>query len=228
MTPSLSALSSNSDTIRRRAAVGFRPIVVAVAVAAAVASPASAQTGLEPRRDASFTAGASFGDGDTALASSVGLGFRFSRRLGVEVELAHARRLDFTVDLCPAPRVCVLGGQLPVTGRSVSLVPALAIELLPRSHRLRAFVRAGAGGGHIRQRYMIGPSQAGVEATRSSLVAALTFGAGARLPISQRLAIGTDIRLLHLFDDEASLDSFITPAGILTTLRVGSQVTWRF
>ena len=89
-------------------------------------APLHAQGGDESRKHAaraSFTTGASFGDGETALGLAAALGFRVGDRLGLEFELAHARKLDFTIDLCPPPRVCVIGGQLPVTGRTVTLVP---------------------------------------------------------------------------------------------------------
>jgi hypothetical protein len=68
------------------------------------------QSHEKPGPRASFTAGASLGDGETALALSTGLGFRFSARLGLEFELAYARKLDFTLDLCLSTAVCVRGG----------------------------------------------------------------------------------------------------------------------
>jgi hypothetical protein len=67
-----------------------------------------------------------------------------------------------------------------------------------------------------------------VELTRSSLVVATSFGGGATFQISRRLAVGADVRSLQLFDDEATADRFITPSGVLSTLRVGSRVSWRF
>lgn len=203
-------------------------------VALAIVPALRAQSCEEPVRRASFMAGASFGDGETALALSAGLGFPLSPRLGVEFELAYARKLDFALDLCPAPRVCVLGGLLPVTGRTVSLVPHLVIELLPVSRRLRAYAQAGVGAGHVRQRYFVGPrpftsgSAEPVEFTRSNLTLAFSFGGGATVHISRRLAVGADVRSLHLRDEEAKADRFIMPSGTLSTLRVGSRVSWQF
>jgi hypothetical protein len=135
---------------------------------------------------ASFTTGASFGDGGTALGLAAALAFRVRDRLSLEFELAHARQLDFTIDLCPPPRVCVIGGQLPVTGRTVTLVPHLVMELLPGASRLRAYAQAGIGAGHVRQ------------------------------------------RSLHVLDDETNPDQFITPSGVLSTIRVGCRVSWEF
>ncbi len=207
-------------------------MVLVSLVSLAIVPPLGAQSREELDQRASFTAGASFGDGETALASSAALAFHFFPRLGLEFELAHARKLDFTLDLCPAPLVCVRGGQLPVTGRTVSFVPHLVVELLPLSHRLRVYAQAGVGAGHVRQRYFVGtPSSSPiepVELTRSNVVAAFSFGGGATVQISRRLAVGADVRSLHLLDEEATADRFITPSGMLSTLRVGSRVSWRF
>ena len=58
-----------------------------------LAAPLRAQQREEPGRHASFTAGMSLGDGNAALALTAGLGFRFSTRIGLEIELAYARKL---------------------------------------------------------------------------------------------------------------------------------------
>jgi hypothetical protein len=214
----------------------FRPTVVRVVLVSlvllAIESPVRAQSSEPFDKRASVTVGASFGDGETALASSVALGFQLLPRLGLEFELAHARKLDFTLDLCPAPLVCVRGGHLPVTGRTVSLVPHLVVELLPSSHRLRVYVQAGGGVGHVRQRYFTSVPTSGaiepVELTRSNMVAAFSFGGGAMVQLSRRLEVGADVRSLYVLDDESTTDRHITPAGVLSTLRVGSRVSWRF
>jgi len=209
----------------------LRVAVVSV-VLLMLAVPLHAQSHEGPDRHASFTAGASFGDGEMALALSTGLRFGLSTRVGLEVEVAYARKLDFTLDLCPGPSPCVLGGQLPVTGRTVSLIPHLAFELLTPSRAIRAYVAAGVGAGHVRQRYFSSLSAGGVaerlELTRSSLTLALSFGGGATVQVSRRLAIGADIRSLHLLDEAASLERLIMPSGALSTLRVGWRVSWRF
>jgi len=213
-----------------------RGILLSTAVLMAISSavsPLHAQTRDQPGRRASFSAGASFGDGGTALALSAGLGFRLAPRLGLEFEVAYARRLDFTIDPCPSPLVCVIGGQVPVTGRTVSLVPHLVVELVPASRRVRAYVQGGIGGGHVRQRYVVGPPFTTlpvdpVEFTRSKVVLALSFGGGAAVEITPRLALGIDLRALQLFDEEPTPARFITPAGRLGTLRVGSRVSWLF
>jgi hypothetical protein len=98
-------------------------LAVAATVSLTLAPPLRAQVPDDRGRHASLTAGASFGDGETAAALSAAMRFRLSDRLGIEVELAHARKLDFTLDLCPPPLVCVRGGNLPVTGRTISLIP---------------------------------------------------------------------------------------------------------
>lgn len=207
--------------------------ITGLLVALAAATHVHAQTGEPLRRTASFMAGTSSGDGGTKLALSAALGGRLRSRLGLEVELAYARALDFTLDLCPPPLLCIIGGRIPVTGRTVSLVPQATFDLLPPGRRVRAFVQGGFGAGHVRQRYFEGlpsvPQTADrVERTRSSLTAAWSFGGGATARVSRHLSIGVEVRSLHLEDDPSSLDQFITPAGTLSTFRVGSRVEWGF
>jgi hypothetical protein len=202
-------------------------LAVAGLMILAARTPAGAQVADAPGRRASFTAGASLGDGDTALALSAALGFRVAPRASLEFAIDYARRLDFTLDLCPAPRVCVVGGTRPVTGRTVSIAPHLVIELLAPSRRVRAYAAAGVGGGHVRQRYFISAGGTG-ELTRSSVVVALSFGGGAAVRISRQLAIGVDVRALTLFDDESPVDRFIQPSGRLKSVRLGSRVSWEF
>ena len=183
------------------------------------------------RRHASFTAGASIGDGNTALASTLALGTAWFSRVGVDVELSHARKLDFAIDLCPPPRVCVIGGQLPVTGRTLSLVPHLTVQLMPPSARVQLYTLAGVGLGHIRQRYFLVPPVPGTdrpEFTRSKLAPAVSFGGGATFDVTRRFAVGVDLRSLHLEDDEGEEARFITPASWISTIRVGGRIVWRF
>ncbi len=197
-------------------------------------APVGAQ-GPEERygRRASLMSGASAGDGGTALALTAALGFRLADRVGVEFELTYARKLDFAIDLCPPPRVCIIGGQVPVTGRTVSLLPQVTFELLPASSRLRAYAQAGAGAGHLRQRYWFpGPSKGSpgaVEFTRSSLSIAVAYGGGFAVRVSRRLAVGGDVRWLHVLDDEPPPSEWrITPSGTLSSVRAGLRSTWRF
>ncbi len=198
----------------------------------ALASPIYAQSAERPGREASFTAGTSFGDGETALALTAALAFDATARFGWGFEIAYARKLDFTLDLCPAPRVCVIGGQLPVTGRTVSLMPFLSMDLSPATWRLQTYVHGGIGVGHLRQRYFLGPpltgSDAPVEFTRSKVAVAWSYGGGAIMPITSRLALGADVRVLQLHDEEPSHERFITPSGLISTLRVGMRASWRF
>ena len=60
-----------------------------------LAAPLRAQQRGERGGHASFVAGVSLGDGNAALALTAALGFRFSARIGLDIELAHARKLDF-------------------------------------------------------------------------------------------------------------------------------------
>jgi hypothetical protein len=72
------------------------------------------------------------------------------------------------------------------------------------------------------------PATEPVELTRSKVTAALSIGGGAEVQISSRLAVGADVRSLHVFDENAKADRFIMPSGVLRTLRVGTRVGWRF
>jgi hypothetical protein len=213
-----------------------RGVTVAAVLALAsftLAVPGGAEPVPPSSRRASLTAGVSLGDGDTALALSGALGVVIARPLSVEFEWAYARKLDFSLDLCPPPLVCILGGRVPVTGRTVSLVPHLVLDLLPATSRRRAYLQAGIGAGHVRQRYVIGPPLTlslpqPAEFTRSNLVAAVSYGGGAAFALTRRLALGADVRVLHLFDTEAPLDRFIEPSGALTTVRAGARLDWVF
>jgi hypothetical protein len=221
-------MKGNGRDCRRRPRVNA---VVCLTTLMAATTHVSAQDRRGVERSASFTAGASFGDGGTALASAIGVGIRWSSRIGADVELSHARRLDFSLELCPPPRVCVIGGRVPVTGRTVSLVSHLSVDLLPASRRLRLYALAGAGAGHVRQRYFLVPSVFGgerPELTRSSLTMAISFGGGAAFSPARRFAVGIDVRSLHLFDDHGEEARFIAPAGTLSTVRLGARAVWKF
>jgi hypothetical protein len=214
-----------------RAANSLAAALAAVGVMVVPASARAQERAPDRSREASFTTGASFGDGGTSLALTAALGFLFSARVGIEFEAMYARKLDFTLDLCPPPRVCVVGGQLPVTGRSVSLVPELTLDLFPRTRRVRAYVRAGAGAGHVRQRWWFPAPPAvnprAIEFTRSSLVAAFASGAGIGARLSSRFGLDAGVRWLVLFDEAGTGDS-ITPSGRLRSVRAGLRVSWRF
>lgn len=219
---------SSSRSLCFVALIAFVALLHAAPPAAAEQSP---DDGLY--REASFTAGASFGDGDTALAMSGALGFGLLPRLAIELELAYGRRLDFTLDYEPPPDTGMVGGQVPVTGRTVSLVPHVRVELGPVRGPLRVYAVAGIGAGQVRQRYVIGPATvqgagSAVEFTRSNVVGALSFGGGMSVALTRRLLLGADVRSLHLFDDEAAVEQRILPAGHLVTLRAGARVSWRF
>jgi hypothetical protein len=184
-----------------------------------------------PVREVSFTAGTSLGDGGPALALAAGLAFRWGDRLGILFELAYARKLKFEIDLCPPPRVCVLGGAVPGIGRTLALVPHVAFDLLPSARRMRLVVLGGAGAGHVRQRYFVGPLNGApelVEFTRSDPVLAWSAGARWAIQVNQRFAVGVDVRSLHLLQDAPTPDQFITPANTLDTVRLGAHSIWRF
>jgi hypothetical protein len=209
------------------------PLTLALFAWLTIAAPVAAQERDDRDLDqrASFIAGVSLGDGERALATSATLAFRLTSRLDLEFELAHARKLDFTLELCPAPRVCVSGGEVPVTGRTVSLVPHLVVNLLPSDARVRVYVQAGVGAGHVRQRYFPSPLPRApdvAEHTRSNVTLAWSGGGGVTVDLARRLALGVDVRSLHLLDEDATPDRFITPAGRLSAVRVGSRISWRF
>jgi opacity protein-like surface antigen len=192
-------------------------------------------TGVAGAR-ASGTAGFSFGDGGVTPSFGAALGSYWpARHVGVEFELAYSRHLEFTIDLCPPPLVCVLGGQFPVKGRTLSLIPHLVVEAGPWE-RVRPYVVGGIGMAHLRQRYTVGSRDARqmetlvmpVEFTRSKRALALSAGAGVDVSVSRRLALGVDVRSRHLFDEDPRLERFIVPSGTLSTIRVGLHTSWMF
>jgi hypothetical protein len=205
-------------------------ILVLAILLAMVAMPRRlfAQSGPKPERfEVSFAIGASLGDGGTALASTLELDVPVSSRFAVGVEAAHARSLDFALDLCPPPLVCIRGGRLPVTGRTVALIPHVKFEVLPRS-RVRLSLQGGVGGGHVRQRWVDAAFTPGIEFTRSSLTAALSLGATTTVDVSNRVTVGVDIRSLQVFDEHSPDSRFIQPSGTLRTVRVAARTGWRF
>jgi opacity protein-like surface antigen len=185
-----------------------------------------AQAPNPSRGRASGTAGWSLGDGGTAPSFGLALSYWPARRVGVEFELAYSKNLEFILDLCPPPLVCVFGGQVPVKGRTLSLIPHLVVE--PTDwERFHPYVLAGVGFGHLRQRYTVNtvvPS----EFTRSKKALALSVGAGFDLRVTRRLRLGLDIRSRQLFDEEPHLDRYIVPAGTLSAVRIGSHASWKF
>lgn len=222
---------------------GFRPgapaaallLVTVQSLAAAGAARAQAPApAASDRRYAAVTAGASLGDGEAAPAFDAALAFALTDRIALELDLAYARRLDFTLDLCPAPLVCIQGGQLPVTGRTVALIPHLVVDLGQAGGRVRPYVAAGVGVAHLRQRYFgasvdrVGIAVVPSEFTRSAVVPALSAGGGLVVRLAQRVGIGLDARVLALLDEEPAASRFIVPGGTLTMVRSGARVWWRF
>jgi hypothetical protein len=225
----------------------FRSLLGAGAALAALLTlawpqPLFAQRADVRERRASGTAGVSLGDGESALALAAALRYEIAGPFHMEAQLAYARNLDFTLDLCPRPHVCVIGGTIPVTGRTVSLLADLVADL-PSWGSLRPHLVAGGGVAHLRQRYVVPPEitrVAGdleqvvgvpverIERTRSKLAPALVVGLGADVPLSHRLAVGMDVHLLSIFDDAPTPERFIMPAATLTTVRLESRVSWRF
>lgn len=220
----------------RSKVVGTVALAVSPMLLAAAAGVASAQSLSidETQRRGAVMGGVSLGDGEPAPAISATLGW-YARHLGVEFELTYARKLDFTLDLCPSPQVCVIGGKIPVTGRTVMLIPHLVFDLASPAKRVRPYVVAGVGFGHLRQWYDVNVNAGGgggeggeVQRKRSKHAAALSFGGGIAVQASRRVALGVDVRSVRLFDDEASPERFIEPAGTLTTLRVGARASLAF
>jgi opacity protein-like surface antigen len=203
----------------------------------AMALSGSAQGREESTGRASGTVGASFGNGGVTPSFAAALSYWPTNRVGIEFELAYSRNLEFNLDLCPPPLICILGGRWPVKGRTLSLIPHVVVEP-PIGLRVRPYLLAGVGLAHLRQRYIPGPGTVGgqlpqtlvvpVEFTRSKKTAALSAGGGVEVRISRRLAVGVDIRSRHLFDDEPKPDRFIVPAGTLSAVRLGSQASWAF
>jgi opacity protein-like surface antigen len=207
----------------------------------AVALPLGAQTVPGTRLRATGGAGVSLGDGSPSLALDAALSYDLTRLFAVEFDLMYARNLAFTLDLCPPPLVCILGGHMPVKGRTVALLASARLAS-PVWRRVRVYALAGAGAAHVRQRHASAPQAGGattgsapagqvvvpIELTRSNLAPAFSGGGGVQVDLSPRCVIGVDVRSLHVRDEEATPARFIVPAGTLDTLRVGARVSWRF
>jgi hypothetical protein len=226
-------LRCNSGSKANGCVIGSVVWIVCAAALAGSGAPVDAQSGSQPSARAWFFAGGSVGDGGPALALSAGLGLQVDSRVSVEFELAYARRLKFVLERCPPPLVCVLAEELPVTGRTLALVPQVLVELVGHPRAVRAYLTAGAGAGHVRQRYFVGPSASSsfvepAEFTRSKIVPTVAFGGGAEIAIARRLAWGVDVRSLQFFDETLVGELSIVPSGRLTALRLGTHVAWRF
>src|SRR5512134_3964211 len=65
----------------------------------ASAVPVCAQGGGEPRGRASGSAGVSLGDGGVAPSFGAALSYWPTRHVGVELELAYSKNLEFAIDL---------------------------------------------------------------------------------------------------------------------------------
>jgi len=176
----------------------------------------------------------SFGDGGPAPTVGISAGYRFTPRLGVEVDASYMPGLDFgEFDICPPGVFCALPvtAGLPVVGGTQSLHGRAALvsvngvsEIPVRAHWLRPYVVGGVGVAEVRreQRYDSYP----IRFTRTSVGPLLTAGGGVDFLVWRNVGIGVDLRYQHVFEKDQFGRSDMDHN--LTATRFGSSVSYRF
>ena len=181
--------------------------------------------------------GGSFGDGGTAPAVALGLGYLTPRNIGFEFEVSYVPELDFGDP--GIPRIAIFPPiEIEASGRIVGLQTNI-IGILPGGDsKLRAFVVAGGGIADVEQRIRIrGPIFTPVfpgvpglpevpvvsrvfdrDETVSETSLILSAGAGFEYGLTDHLGLGMSVRYQRLFSDPSPLD----------IARVAVRTTWKF
>lgn len=184
--------------------------------------------------------GGSFGDGDTTVAIGAAVGFRVTRYVGWELEWAYIPSLDLvdtddprilatgqtTFTVAPGLIIPFIFPPFRVSGRAITFLSNFVAEFPTAVHWLRPYLLAGGGLANVSQQVDFGgrPIPLGLEAffplfvesSRTDL--ALTTGGGVDFQIWRGLAIGGDLRYLHIFGEGEGFDM----------TRVGTRVSYRF
>jgi hypothetical protein len=191
-----------------------------------LAAPAQAQTFRSgPRVGAGV--GGSFGDGGAAPAVALAGGYRFTPRIGLEVDASYSTKLDFgDVPACPPGLFCaaVVGGTLSMHGRALSVSGNFVSEL--PVHATWARIYLVGGGGFARVRFDQRHTFFGFSQTYISSGPMLTAGGGVDFPLGQRLVLGVDLRQQWLFPENEFGRSDLDSQVRLT--RVGTALSVRF
>jgi hypothetical protein len=200
--------------------------LVVVSAVVCLSTAASAQPFQSGARIGAELSG-SFGDGGAAPAVALAGGYRFTPRIGVEVDAWYATKLDFgDVPACPPDRFCaaVVGGTLTVHGRALSVSGNFISELPVRATWIRPYLVGGAG--IARVRFEQQDTFFGFRQTFNSSGPMLTAGGGVDFPLGRRLILGIDVRQQWLFPEDRFGRSDIDSNVQLT--RVGTSLHVRF
>jgi opacity protein-like surface antigen len=181
----------------------------------------------------------SFGDGGPATSVAVSAGYRFTPRLGVELEVSHLQSLDFgDFPACPPEVLCILaapfglsvrGGVLSLSGRATSFTVNLISELPIGARWIRPYGAAGGGLANVR-RELFDDFIARTTSTTST-EPVMTIGGGADFPVWRGLAVGVDLRYQRVFEEEMRFDYWSYRSDFphhLNLTRLGTSVRYRF
>jgi len=175
----------------------------------------------------------SFGDGGPAPTVGISAGYRFTPRLGLEVDASYMPGLDFgDIPACPPGGVCVAGGPLvqviggtfSLRGRAASFSANVVSELPLRTRRIRPYVVGGAGVAQVRRelQHNFLPLRSMTRSTGPMV----TMGGGVDFLVWRAVAVGVALRYQHVFEEDrfgrADIDRN------MTRTRLGSSLSYRF
>lgn len=201
---------------------------------------ASAQVGREPGGKVFGLVGGSFGDGETAVATSAGAGIRLTRHLGLDVELFHVAGLDLTEDRFFALRLTFAPPlDIEREGGLTVFLTKFNVDF-PVGARLIPFVAGGGGIGRLSEEISFGNGRRDAIASREQLGQlfgdrrplifpppdinfsetglVLTLEGGLDLLLWKGFAIGGDARWIRLLADRGTFDF----------AQITSRVSYRF
>jgi len=185
---------------------------------------AQSPTGAGPHIAGSV--GGSLFDDHLSPAQNITAGYRFNRIFGFEVGAELIQGLHFTEreDGSLALFVPASGND----GRALLFLTNAVATMPMRVLGFTPYVLAGGGMANIRQsvRFATGGIP---ELERSQNVLALTFGGGVEYPVWRGLALGVDVRYLHLFSErfDTSADRYALPDPV-DPVRIGTRISYRF
>ena len=206
-----------------------RRLATLVGLTLALASTATAQVGPVPGGKVFGLVGGSFGDGETAVATSGGAGVRLTRHLGLDLEVLYVSGLDLSEDdffilpLTFAPPI-----DIEREGGLTAFLTKLNVDF-PVGDRLIPFVSGGGGLGRlseeisfdvdgrndttdVRQRLgqLIGSRRPLIfppdDITRSETGLVLTVEGGLDVLLWKGFSVGADARWLRLLAGRGTFD----------------------
>ena len=198
----------------RRAAI---PIIL-ILLTAAWPGTADAQSGAI----VNGAIGAAVGNDATDLEVSGGIGYRFNRAIGFEIEFTHVPRLDPRGQYAFSTlRICCGVLEQTTKGHATVFTTNVRVEVPTTMRRVLPFVVGGGGIASVTEKSSViyyavpldsvsagvsiptpnilpGPQQF---VSTTTLAMALTLGGGASILLTDHLAIDGDLRVLKLLAD---------------------------